>query len=587
MKNFRKGFTLLEILLVVGIIAILAGIVIVAINPSKQLATVRNTERKSDIKTIYNAINQYYIDNSRYPASLTSVLTEVCDTDTATSSHNINCTGMVDLSELVPKYLTAIPKDPKGPVTAFLNKIINTVYAATGGTGYYVMKDSTNKVVLNTEQAELGVVIAIGTTTGMVVEEEVVVTPILYWKNVGNDNSWNNVNNWFTDAEATTQAAGVPWTGAGLYFDYDLALATGETSQLMIDASIDPNQVGITGACDISSLYTSGFGDISIYSGTFNGDYFSLQSATIFGGTFSGDSSENSRGFIRGGTFSGDNFSNYNDSYIYDGNFTGTGFTNSGLIEDGTFSGSNFLNQNVIYDGAFSGTTFTNNGNITTGTFNYGTYISSPGSYIYGGDWSGGDLTVYDSDFQWQDPGEPLVADGITITIDSSCANYLTPSVGISTSNGGSIVLPLAACELSGDATDPDCWSDDNITGGYVIWGPTGTIIGTSGDTDGSVSQGKWLAVGGDDVSYPAFHACYNLEEDGYPKGTWYLPSIQQLAGAYNASVPSFQSDGYWSATEYPDLPEDGALKFDMGTGPESAYYKDGTYGSFLVRCLR
>jgi len=56
MKNKKSGFTLLEILLVVGIIAILAGITIVAINPSKQLAQVRNTERKSDIKQIANAI---------------------------------------------------------------------------------------------------------------------------------------------------------------------------------------------------------------------------------------------------------------------------------------------------------------------------------------------------------------------------------------------------------------------------------------------------------------------------------------------------------------------------------------------------
>ena len=55
-KNKKSGFTLLEILLVVGIIAILAGIVIVAINPAKQLATVRNTERKSDIKQINNAL---------------------------------------------------------------------------------------------------------------------------------------------------------------------------------------------------------------------------------------------------------------------------------------------------------------------------------------------------------------------------------------------------------------------------------------------------------------------------------------------------------------------------------------------------
>lgn len=80
-KNHKSGFTLLEILLVVGIIAILAGIVIIAINPSKQLAQVRNTERKSDLKQLYNAITQYYIDNSSYPATIsTTTLTEVCNT---------------------------------------------------------------------------------------------------------------------------------------------------------------------------------------------------------------------------------------------------------------------------------------------------------------------------------------------------------------------------------------------------------------------------------------------------------------------------------------------------------------------------
>ena len=55
-----RAFTLLEILLVVGIIAILAGIVIIAINPSRQLAQVRNSQRISDIKQINNAMIQYY-----------------------------------------------------------------------------------------------------------------------------------------------------------------------------------------------------------------------------------------------------------------------------------------------------------------------------------------------------------------------------------------------------------------------------------------------------------------------------------------------------------------------------------------------
>ncbi len=72
----QNAFTLLEVLLVVAALGILAGIVIVALNPGKQLADTHNAKRQSDVKTIVNAVYQYSIDNlGNFPGSipLTSV----------------------------------------------------------------------------------------------------------------------------------------------------------------------------------------------------------------------------------------------------------------------------------------------------------------------------------------------------------------------------------------------------------------------------------------------------------------------------------------------------------------------------------
>ena len=162
-KSTSRAFTLLEILLVVGIIAILAGIVIIAINPAKQLADTRNAERRSDIRELNSAMQQYYIDNGRFPTSTPTTLTEICDTGATAYPSGVSCGSLVDLPILVPTYIPAIPVDPSGASSTL--SLIPRAEAATGGTGYKIVETAANQIALTAPLAELNVPIALGTTT--------------------------------------------------------------------------------------------------------------------------------------------------------------------------------------------------------------------------------------------------------------------------------------------------------------------------------------------------------------------------------------------------------------------------------------
>jgi type IV pilus assembly protein PilA len=113
--NLKKsaGFTLLEILLVVGIIAILAGIVILAINPTKQLGDARNAQRRSDVMTILSAIYQYSIDENGTLEEITDASGPLADDSAADC--NANGTDALEIEDKLTasgKYLVEIPTDP-------------------------------------------------------------------------------------------------------------------------------------------------------------------------------------------------------------------------------------------------------------------------------------------------------------------------------------------------------------------------------------------------------------------------------------------------------------------------------------------
>jgi type IV pilus assembly protein PilA len=142
MRN-KKGFTLVEVLLVIVIIAILAAIVIVAINPGRQISQANNTQRQSDIKTLLDAVHEYAIDNrGTFPAAIPSG-TAVDALTIASGEANADI-----CADLVSDYIAAMPFDPTDADGAYTD-------CAAYDTGYTIFQDAdSGRITVSAPNAE-------------------------------------------------------------------------------------------------------------------------------------------------------------------------------------------------------------------------------------------------------------------------------------------------------------------------------------------------------------------------------------------------------------------------------------------------
>ena len=126
---WQKGFTLIELLVVIGILGILIAVVLVAVNPSRQFASARDTQRRADLYAVTNSLYQYSTEHEgNFPEDISGnpkITTVPTDAGTA---------GLDLASDLVPTYMPAIPEDP-GPTSSQANTL------------YFLHIDANNRLV--------------------------------------------------------------------------------------------------------------------------------------------------------------------------------------------------------------------------------------------------------------------------------------------------------------------------------------------------------------------------------------------------------------------------------------------------------
>lgn len=129
-KNSGRGFTLIEMVITIGILGVLAVTAIAVLNPAAQFQKANDAKRKTDLSQIQKALESYYQDAQRYPPGTgyitannvnnylinTDVYSLSCPTAPATACK-------IDWGSAWQPYMNVVPADPAAPAKRYVYSV--------------------------------------------------------------------------------------------------------------------------------------------------------------------------------------------------------------------------------------------------------------------------------------------------------------------------------------------------------------------------------------------------------------------------------------------------------------------------------